>query len=72
MLVLIFESAGVIRAENPHHAAASERLCDDLPARGGGRHRNAITASVRPGSRPIFTIAGRDEVSLDKVERIAM
>src|SRR5712691_1609592 len=30
---------------------ASERLCDDPPARGGGRHRNQARQSQLPGDR---------------------
>jgi hypothetical protein len=36
---------------HPNGAAASERLCDDRPARGRGGHRNQARQSQLPGDR---------------------
>ena len=39
------------RQADAHGAAASERLCDDPPARRGGRHRNQARQPQFPGDR---------------------
>jgi hypothetical protein len=39
------------RAADAHAPAPGERLCDDPPARGGGRHRDQARQSQLPGDR---------------------